>query len=56
MDSNTQKKSPMFAEVNVERQAKEFQWDRGQALVPALKINKLQASSLASVYGRGMAA
>lgn len=25
MDSNTQRKSPMFAEVNVERQAKEFQ-------------------------------
>ena len=25
MDSNTQRKSPMFAEVNVERQAKGFQ-------------------------------
>ena len=29
-------------------------WDMGQALVPTLKINKLQASSLALVYGRGI--
>ena len=27
--------------------------DRGQVLVTTLKINKLRASSLASVYGRG---
>lgn len=32
------------------------QWDMGQALVPTLKINKLQAFSLASVYGRGIVA
>ena len=31
-------------------------WDSGQTLVPTLKINKLQASSLASVYGRGIVA
>ncbi len=29
-------------------------WDRGQALVPTLKINKFQAYSLVSVHGRGI--
>ena len=31
-------------------------WDMGQALVTTLKINKLQAFFLASVYGRGIVA
>ena len=33
-----------------------LKWDRGQALVPTLKINKSRASFLASVYGRGIVA